>query len=329
MSAKDDRTEFQGRGRHSASSTPPLRTPDASAIWTPEEFAAHLPEAPLVSSLGIVDWDGIEVESRSQEPQELYAPPMTHHLLGLVLGPPSFHFWRDIEGEVKEGLRVPGSTTVIPADRPRRARWDNTANLLHISLRPSLLERVFEPFLANPERIELIPAFSTSDPQIEHIGRALLAELKQGAPGGRLYGESLATALAVHLLGHYTAFPATIPDITHKLVRTEMRRALEYVHDYLDRDLSLQEIAAVSGVSPNYLTSLFKQTTGYSLHQYVIRQRVEKARTLLLRSDLSIGEIALQVGFYDSAHFNRHFKRLTGLTPGILRKDRKNVQKPR
>jgi AraC family transcriptional regulator len=320
MPAKDDRNESQEQTRHSTSSGSPSRTPDTYAIWTPEEFAAHLPEAPIVSSLGTVEWDGIEVESRSQEPQELYVPPMTHHLLGLVLGPPPFHFWRDIGGEVKEGLRVPGSTTIIPAGQSRRAHWDNTANLLHISLCPTLLERIAEPFVANPERIELIPAFSTSDPQIEYIGRALLAELEQGAPGGKLYGESLATALAVHLLGHHTAFPAQIPDLTNKFIRTEMRRALEYVHDYLDRDLSLREIADVSGVSANYLTSLFKQTTGYSLHQYVIRRRIEKARTLLLRSDLSIGEIALQVGFYDSAHFNRHFKRVTGLTPGALRK---------
>lgn len=82
----------------------------------------------------------------------------------------------------------------------------------------------------------------------------------------------------------------------------------------------MQEIAAVSGLSANYLTTLFKQATGYSLHQYVVRQRVEKAKTLLHRDDFSIGEIAQRVGFYDSAHLNRHFKRLTGVTPKALHK---------
>jgi AraC family transcriptional regulator len=112
----------------------------------------------------------------------------------------------------------------------------------------------------------------------------------------------------------------TIPDLTYKFIRTEMRLALEYVHENLDKNLSLREIAAVSGVSANYFTYLFKQATGYSLHQYVIRQRIEKAKILLLGSGLSIGEIAIRVGFYDSSHFNRHFKRVTGLTPGALRK---------
>src|ERR1051326_2619176 len=118
-------------------------------VWTPEDFAAHLPDAPLATSRGKAPWDDIVVEHRMQLPQELDAAPMTHHLLGLVLGPPAFHFWRDIDGDVNEGLRVPGSTPIIPAGRPRRARWDKTSNLLHISLSPTLLERVAEPFIAD------------------------------------------------------------------------------------------------------------------------------------------------------------------------------------
>lgn len=319
MKAKGHRNRPRGQLRSLATMASTSGTRTDSALWTPEEFAAHLPELPLVSSRGVVDWEGIVVERRSQAPQELYSAPMTHHLLGLVLGPPPFTFWRDIGGEVKEGQRVPGSTTVIPAVQPRHARWDRTADLLHIHLSPQFLARVAQPFLANPDHIELIPMFSVSDPQIKHVGKALLAELEQGAPSGRLFGESLANALAVHLLRHYVAFPAAIPDLTSNLTRTELRRALEYIHDNLDRDLSLSEIAAVSSMSPYYLTTLFKQTIGHSLYQYVIHQRVEKAKSLLRRSDLSIGEIALQVGFYDSSHLNRHFKRLTGITPRAMR----------
>jgi AraC family transcriptional regulator len=319
MTAKGDQDLSRRETGHDASteSTPETRT--ASALWTPQDVAAHLPDAPLVSSQGTADWEGSVVERRRQRPWETMVGPMTHHLVGLVLEPPPFYFWRDMGGEVKEGLRVPGSITIFPAGQPFRAHWDRTEELLNIHLSPQLLEHVAQPFLANSERIEMIPVFTAPDPQIEFIGRAMLAELEQGAPGGRLFGESLATALAVHLLRHYIAFPATIPNITHKWIRTEIRRAREYVHDHLDRDLSLQEIADVSGVSANYLTSLFKETTGYSLHQYVIQQRVEKAKSLLRRSDLSIGEIAQRVGFYDSSHLTRHFKRLTGITPRTMR----------
>jgi AraC family transcriptional regulator len=289
-------------------------------IWTPEDVTPVLDNVPIVSSLGTAPWEGIVVEKRSVPPNEVHLDYQTHHLLALSLGEP-FRFCYQIGGKIKEGQRFPGSTNLLPVGLPINWRWEGTADSLYLYLGQEFLARVADPYLVNPDRLEILCHSLILDPQIEHIGKTLLAELEQGAPGGKLFGESLATALAVHLLRHYSAFPATILDITRKLIRTEMRRALEYVHDNLDRDLALQEIATVSGVSANYLTALFKQTTGYSLHQYVIRQRVEKARTLLRRSDLSIGEIAHRVGFYDSSHLNRHFKRLLGITPRTLREE--------
>jgi AraC family transcriptional regulator len=103
------------------------------------------------------------------------------------------------------------------------------------------------------------------------------------------------------------------------MIRTKLLRALDYIHDNLANELSLQELAGVAGVSVYHFVVVFRQATGISPHQYVIHQRVEKAKSLLRRSDLSIGEIALQVGFYDSSHLNRHFKRLTGITPRAMR----------
>ena len=125
---------------------------------------------------------------------------------------------------------------------------------------------------------------------------------------------------AATALCKYAVFPAPLAHIADKLARSELHHAVEYIHDNLGNDLSLRKIANAAGISTNYFASLFKQTTGQSPHQYVIRQRIEKAKPLLRRSDLSIGEIALQVGFYDSSHLTRHFKRLTGLTPRTLRK---------
>src|SRR5258708_28782852 len=104
-----------------------------------------------------------------------------------------------------------------------------------------------------------------------------------------------------------------------QLARAELRRALDYIYDNVGSDLSLQELAGIAGVSASHFASLFKQSTGLSPHQYVIHRRVEKARSLLRQSDLSIGEIAVLTGFYDSSHLNHHFKRLTGVTPKTLR----------
>ncbi|NJS10840.1 MAG: helix-turn-helix transcriptional regulator, partial [Microcoleus sp. CSU_2_2] len=68
-------------------------------------------------------------------------------------------------------------------------------------------------------------------------------------------------------------------------------------------------------ISSYHFCRLFKQSTGFSPHQYVIQQRVERAKQLLRQGQMSIGEIAIACGFSHQSHFNRHFKRLTGVTP--------------
>ncbi|NJR63691.1 MAG: helix-turn-helix transcriptional regulator [Cyanobacteria bacterium CRU_2_1] len=103
------------------------------------------------------------------------------------------------------------------------------------------------------------------------------------------------------------------------LTRTQLQQAIDYIHTYLDRDLSLSQIAKIINISPTYFARLFKRATGTSPHQYVIQQRVERAKLMLTKTDLAIAEIALQVGFSSQSHLTQQFKRLTGVTPKQVR----------
>ena len=132
---------------------------------------------------------------------------------------------------------------------------------------------------------------------------------------GQLYVESLTQVLVIHLLRHYSTFTQPITFENRTLTDTRLQQAIEYIHAHLDRDLSLVEIAEVVNISPTYFASLFKRATGIPPHKYVIQQRVERAKLLLLKTDLAISDIALQVGFSNQSHLTRHFKRLLGVTP--------------
>ncbi|MBV9386508.1 MAG: helix-turn-helix transcriptional regulator [Chroococcidiopsidaceae cyanobacterium CP_BM_ER_R8_30] len=103
------------------------------------------------------------------------------------------------------------------------------------------------------------------------------------------------------------------------LTHTQLQRTIGYIHTHLDRELSLEQIAAVINISPTYFASLFKCTTRISPHQYVIRQRVKRARVMLSKTDLTIADIALQVGFSSQSHLTQQFKRITGITPNQVR----------
>ena len=139
----------------------------------------------------------------------------------------------------------------------------------------------------------------------------------------RLLNEQTATGTPVqttqvsviHLLRRYLTVTHQNSSLTH----TQVQQAIDYIHTHLDRELSLVEIAEVVNISPTYFASLFKRATETSPHQYVIRQRVERAKMILLKTDLTISDIALQVGFSSQSHLTQQFKRFTGMTPKQVR----------
>jgi AraC family transcriptional regulator len=158
----------------------------------------------------------------------------------------------------------------------------------------------------------------------------LLAELKSGGIMGELYLESLTQLLTIHLLHHYGNSPPMLADpilgmkpadktiVTdrHNLTQIRLQQAIDYIHDHLNSDLSMTQIATSVNVSPTYFASLFKNATGISLHQYVIKERVERAKLLMTKNTyLTLANIASQVGFSSQSHLIYHCKRLTGMTP--------------
>jgi AraC-like DNA-binding protein len=111
----------------------------------------------------------------------------------------------------------------------------------------------------------------------------------------------------------------TIPFKNRSLTHSQWQQVSNYINTHLDRDLSLSQIARVINISPTYFASLFKRATGTSPHQYVIQQRVERAKLMLSKTDLAIANIALEVGFSSQSHLNQQFKRFTGMTPKQVR----------
>jgi AraC family transcriptional regulator len=143
-----------------------------------------------------------------------------------------------------------------------------------------------------------------------------------GCPGGRLYGEALATDLAVHLLQHYAVCSPELRSYRGGLPQVRLRRVLEYMQDHLDQELSLMALAAVAQMSPYYFSRLFKQSTGLSPHQYLLWQRMEHAKHLLSDSRRTIAEVSDALGFPHQSHFATTFHTLVGMTPGEYRRQR-------
>jgi AraC family transcriptional regulator len=246
--------------------------------------------------------------------------PHAHHVV-IRLGPPSLLEWW-IAGEwPQRQLVTPGDVHLTAAGVPMRNRVQEPSETLVLALAPSVVQHVMHEYVGAAP-LELRNQRAIRDAPILHLGLALQAELEAGCPAGRLYGEGLATALAVHLLQHYAVCPPQLRSYRGGMPRARLQRVLEYMQAHLDQELSLAALAAMAQMSPYYFSRLFKQSTGLSPHQYVLQQRVEWAKRLLAEAQLSIADIAHHVGFASQAHLTMVFRQWVGTTPRQYRHQR-------
>jgi len=94
---------------------------------------------------------------------------------------------------------------------------------------------------------------------------------------------------------------------------------MEYIHAHLDTKVELSRLADVAGVNLYHFARAFKQSTGESPHQYVLRRRIEHAKELLRRPHLSVIEASARTGFVDQSHFSKVFRRMVGMAPSEYR----------
>lgn len=214
---------------------------------------------------------------------------------------------------------VSGDVVVIPPYTTHRAVTTEKSEFIALTLNAQTVSTVAYESV-NADTVEVIPHFSKSDPLIYQIGLALKAALESDGQGSRLYAESMTTALSAHLLQHYSGRKHTIHEYDGGLPKHKLQQVIEFIIDHLCEDLLLKTMAEEVGMSQYHFARLFKQSTGLSPYQYVIYCRIERAKILLLKSQLKISEVSSSVGFNDQSQLTRHFKRLLGVTPKQIRK---------
>lgn len=263
-------------------------------------------------------WTGIEAQLYEKSGGFAEMSPKTHHRVRIHLGPPINAICR-CAGLVQRRRMASGDIDIVPLAHSANWEEDGPATVLGICLMPSLVQTAAESMDLNPDSISIMPQLQLSDPRISHIGWALQAELLEPVPYGRLYAESLGLALAAQLIKRYAPI---VPPQLGNFSNRRLSAVIDYIHDNLTRDLSLNELAAVAGLSPSHFNALFKQATNQPAHQFVVRCRVERAMSLLSTSRLSLAEIASQAGFYDQSHMARCMRRVAGVTPATVKRQR-------
>lgn len=278
-----------------------------------------LPRLPLVSSYH-EQWEGLRLDVHQQPGHETPEHSPQQHVVTVSLEPQIVQSERVIDGRLQHENIAKGDVAIIPAHTHHISRWQSETKFLVLSIEPAFFTRMAIE-AGNFNNMEIKPRFAAPDPLIQQIALALQNELESDDGVSSIYIESLTTTLYIHLLKNYCVTSNNKFD-NHDykgLSHWQLRQAISYIHENLDKDLSLVDISATVGISMYYFSRQFKQSTGVAPHQYVMNCRIERAKKLLSKTNQTIEQISSQVGFQSQSHFTNVFRKLTGVTPRVYR----------
>lgn len=279
---------------------------------TGEVFPAAPEENVLVSSDSL-GWQSIIVEYHYLPPLTIPQHQIVGHRLAVNIGAPvRYEWWAD--GRWQKTLLKPGEFCLQTDGDTNFPRWWDDFEFMAIAINPAFISQSFQG--RDLTKLKLRDERGTSDSVIAALTQRFKAELSAGSYCGKLYGESLGITFVRHLLESYSTQPTNLKLPKGQLSSQQMKQTIEYVHDNLEAALDLTDLAQQANLSAFHFSRLFKKSLGLTPHQYVLRNRVERAKRLLSAAEPTVlADIGLQTGFYDQAHFSKAFKRIVGLTP--------------
>jgi AraC family transcriptional regulator len=215
--------------------------------------------------------------------------------------------------------KTPGTTFLYDLrSNPVAEIYSSFDNVRFYISQASLDELAFDQGIRRTEGLSS-SSLGSRDRVMYGLANALLDHVERANEHSALFIDHVALAFHAHVMRAYGN--AAVPNdlASGGLSPWQLRRVLDFLSARLSDDPTVGELARECGLSSGYFTRAFRQTTGVTPHQWLIRKRVERARGLLLGNGLGLADIALVCGFVDQSHFSRVFTKFEGDSPGRWR----------
>lgn len=276
-------------------------------------FYATAPVAALSPSPSLL------IETHAIGPIDWLSQRLPAQILTMMLRPCDMYH-AEAGGPVQRYLLPQHAVLLCGAGTEASVRWSNPVALISVSVRADLVADAARD-LAPADRAEMRPTTLSENAHLATLLLALHLEQAGGYAAGCLFLDGMAQALAAQLAcrnTHATALlaPLAAPDATPRC----MRRVRDYILENLDQTLRMKELAQCAGLSEGHFARLFRSSFQSTPHQFVLRQRIDRAKSLLRTPRHSIIDIGLMCGFPNPQHFARIFHRLVGAPPSRFRR---------
>src|SRR6516164_7449579 len=306
-----------------------MRSPSSSSRKTPERttaeaFPRYLGGEVLADS-ATLKWPGLFVR-RYRFPRVVdgfLVPATSEPLITCQLDGSAEFQERDIGGawvprQVRRGdIFVTGSKT------PYELRWRSPLgaeiDVIHIHLGVDQCLAAFQMVYQDKAGAVEVTEFFGRDETLAHLSFACAEMLSGRAPGNSKRVASFAQLLAIYIAEKYSNIASEKPDYHGGLPIARLRKVEDYVRSHLAESISIEKLAELTELSSFHFSRMFKQSTGMTPLQFVIRERMLKAQQLIRETSRSLIEIALEVGYTSPSHFAQVFRRTAGMAPTEFR----------
>ncbi len=228
---------------------------------------------------------------------------------------------RCVEGRRDIANLVNDTLTLTPAFAACEWQWSgNSFEVLDVYIPHEMLQAAWsEHFAGDPTELNLAARLHFDDPGLLYLMKSLYC-IAQSPRRNRALLYEVATH---HLVASLLALDQSLVSHLRRergLAANLRRRVLAYIDAHLEDTITVESLAAIAGQSPFHFLRQFRLSMGETPHRYVVRQRLARARQLLLHTNLSVVEIALRCGFDDPSHFARRFRERYRTAPSAFRR---------
>jgi AraC family transcriptional regulator len=289
-----------------------LILPDELPTWVPGELTVASPES---------GWNGVSVRGYRYAGSDVGIPPMRDYMIvAYRRGVTTMD--RQIERHWKHESLGPGDVSLLTRAAESHWHWPADIEVVHIYLTAGALSTVCsDVYERDVARVDLHDVLKADDPSIHRTAMMIAAEAASGGLGGQLYVDALSCQLAIQIMRRHADVSSPDLGTSGHLTARQLRAVVDFVEAHLDEQLSLGDLARTVSLSQYHFARKFREATGCTPHDFVMRRRVERARRLLRNTVLPISEIASSCGFADQSHLTRVFRRRAGATPRAVRID--------
>ena len=241
----------------------------------------------------------------------LWARP--EQVLGMVLRPGSIEV--GVRRTELTEFRYVAGEMILP--HRHEGKWIGLMNAPHLEV--SISDAAL--MAASNGVMELRMYRKFADPRLRGLVTAVHAEMVAGFPNGRLFLDSVEQAIAVALVNGHAVGRRLVQIHRAGLGSARLRKIEELVDANMEDDLSLDEMAQSVELSAAHFARMFRKSTGETPHQFVLRQKIERAKAMLRQRATRVLDVAVACGFKTQQHFAQVFRDVCGVSPTEYRQD--------